>query len=721
MPYVIDLTGEEYPSMATITNDSEVNGNQILSATIEYNAVNKAFIHNIGELWRIIDHDDVEHVIKYYRRHGVGDKMAVDIKGVPVFFDKLDNDRIYERIDKHMTANEAFTRIFENTGFTFVLTDSFAAVDWEGFGDGETKLESFRRAIERYSCEFEISGNTVYLRKRIGRDTSIMYRHKLNASNIVQEIDANEMWTFARGYGNYGDGAGGEDWRNAKLIREYTSPLASILGIRHAPPIKNGNIKDRAFMDAQLKTLVDESLKISVSATIHDLRKQGYPYAQSQLGDRVFLIDERIGLNEEVRVVAQSVIRDWKGDVIDIKITFGSPGITKRHQSNLQTAIKNITDLIEGRITLPFSAVDNAVAEATKALTRMQSQLQIAENGSLLAVSRDNPNEMVIFNAAGIGVSSDGGNTFPNAITGKGVVAEAIYGNYIFGVNIASANGDGWFHVSGARAEFHSNSNGRYVYLSPNGLFGYNANGNVRFQADQTLVTSSAFGTSVENVYLAAYGEARVVNYDDIPGDGQVGSYRYLPIRASNLFADSLDVNTGTNLYLRAYSNGEVRITNTGSTSSYRPLRASNLYAASIDTNTGGSVYIRPSSNGSAHVTVTGTTNNYRPIYASEFRNGSSVIYKTNIRNLSVEALPIINNLEIKEFILQGDVDNGVYDNWQVGLISELSPEASSPDGKSINLYKLVSYATKAIQELSAENERLKKEIDDIYLILGGE
>src|SRR5690606_17203932 len=186
--------------------------------------------------------------------------------------------------------------------------------------------------------------------------------------------------------------------------------------------------------------------------TIHDLRKQGYPYAQSQLGDRVFLIDERIGLNEEVRVVAQSITRDWKGDVVDINITFGSQSIVKRHQSSLQTAIKNITELLAGKITLPFSAVDNAVAEATKALTRMQSQLQITENGSLLAVNRDNPNELVIFNAAGIGVSDDGGNTFPNAITGKGVVAEAIYGNYIFGVNIASANGDGWFHVSGSRA-----------------------------------------------------------------------------------------------------------------------------------------------------------------------------------------------------------------------------------------------------------------------------
>jgi hypothetical protein len=724
LPYVIDLTGEEYPLKATITNDGEVNGNQILSATIEFNSVNKAFIHNIGELWRIVDHDDVDHVIKYCRRRGVGDKMAVDIKGVPVFFDRLDNDRIYERIDKHMTANEAFSRIFENTGFTFVLVDFFAAVDWEGFGDGETKLESFKRALERYKAEFEIRGNTVYLKKLIGRDTDFMYRYRLNASNIVQEIDADEYWTFARGYGDYGDGEGGEDWRDAKLIREYTSPLASILGIRHAPPIKNGNIKDPAFMDAQLKTLVDESLKISVSATIHDLRKQGYPYAQSQLGDRVFLIDERIGLNEEVRVVAQSITRDWKGDVVDINITFGSQSIVKRHQSSLQTAIKNITELLAGKITLPFSAVDNAVAEATKALTRMQSQLQITENGSLLAVNRDNPNELVIFNAAGIGVSDDGGNTFPNAITGKGVVAEAIYGNYIFGVNIASANGDGWFHVSGSRAEFHENSNGRYVHLSPDGLFGYNRNGDVRFQADRLLVTSAALGTSNSNVYLApdSNNEVRVVDVASIPSDGVPENYTYRPIRA-------LGYRFGPNRHGYIGTDGEVRITSLSFTQPdgsviYRDVRASVFRGIAIDLSSSTNaehLYARPAATGVLRITARGTTDSYRPAEASEFRNASSIQYKTNIRNLTTEALPIINNLEVKEFIFQEDVDNQIYDNWQVGLISELSPEVASPDGKSINLYKLVSYAVKAIQELSVENKQLKQDIEDLYLILGSD
>src|SRR5690606_17424220 len=128
--------------------------------------------------------------------------------------------------------------------------------------------------------------------------------HRLNASDVILEHDANEFYTYAIGYGDYGGNSsfdetplpgevpGGEfgveinvavdeDWRNAKLVREYTSPLAKIpgIGIRHAPPIKNGNIKLKDTMDEQLKTLVDESLKIFVSATIHDLRKQGYALA----------------------------------------------------------------------------------------------------------------------------------------------------------------------------------------------------------------------------------------------------------------------------------------------------------------------------------------------------------------------------------------------------------------------------------------------------------
>lgn len=421
MIYVRDLAGNEYHAQATITNDYELNGNQSVEATFLPSETNREFIESIAELWTLIDHDGVEHKITYAKRQGVGDSLTVAIQGVPRFFDVLDTTRIYERVDAHMTAMQAFSRIFDGLPFVFVLVDSFDAVQWEGFGEGESRLETFKRALNRYGAEFRIVGNTVYLHAMIGNDTQMQYRHRLNASNIVMENDASAMYTFARGYGNYGDGEGGEDWQNAKLVREYTSPLALIssIGIRHAPPIKNGNITDAKTMDAALKTLVDESLKISVSADIHDLRAQGYPQAQPELGDRVFLIDERIGLNDEVRVAAISITRNWRGRVIDFKLTFGTPGLSRRYQSQLSSAMSSINDLLAGKIRLPAASVyDEAMRNAVTAIQNAQTELQFPVQGGIIAVDKTNPNKQVWFNSAGLMVSKNGGAGAVAAITG---------------------------------------------------------------------------------------------------------------------------------------------------------------------------------------------------------------------------------------------------------------------------------------------------------------
>src|SRR5699024_11134191 len=395
--YVTDLTGKQYPAQLTTTVDMELNGNQSLSATILPTKVNKTFISDITEMWTITDHDNVEQRIIHVVRRGKGVNMTVKIKAIPLFFDVMDTQRIERRVDQHMTAFNFFNFVFNEpdfsgntSGYQFVLNGSFESLSWEGLGEGETKLETFKRALERYKCEFRIVGNIVYLEHQIGNDTNHQYRHRLNASNIVQEVDANELWTYAKGYGDYGDGEGGEDWQNAKLKREYTSPIAEIIGIRHAPPIKNGNITTKAQMDAQLKTLVDESLKISITADIHDLTRQNYPIAQSQLGDRVFVIDERISLDEEVRIVNKSITRNWRGEVLDVNLTFGSEGLAKRHQSNLSTALKNVTDWLTGKKTIPYTIVDEAIKNATQALKSAQTELKF-ENG-ILAIDKNDPN-----------------------------------------------------------------------------------------------------------------------------------------------------------------------------------------------------------------------------------------------------------------------------------------------------------------------------------------
>ncbi|MFB4471835.1 phage tail protein [Oceanobacillus caeni] len=461
--FVRDLNGREYHLQATTTHDFELNGNQSLTFEVLPTKINNRFISDISEMWEVIDDNDVVHKVVYCKKQGIGPyspgkkRLKVEIKAIPLFFHKLDNSRIYKEYNEHMTAQLAFSRIFDGLPFEFIIVGKFDAVQWEGFGAGESRLETFKRALERYKMEFRIVGNIVYLEHRIGRDTSIQYRHKLNASNIVKEIDGTGFWTYAKGYGDYGNEGDGEgetsDWQNAKLVREYTSPLAKIpsIGILHAPPIKDGRITDRTTMDRSLKTLVDESLKISITADIHDISQQGYALMQAGMGDRVFVIDERIDLDEEVRVTNVSVTKDWRGYILDLNVTIGSEGLAKRHQSNLSTAVKQINELIEGRRELPFSVLDEAVKNATRALQNAQTELIFGGNG-IVAKDKKNPNYLTIFNSAGVGVSDDGGNTFRQAITGQGINASTIVtgtmvADFIAGGILSSLNGRTTFNL----------------------------------------------------------------------------------------------------------------------------------------------------------------------------------------------------------------------------------------------------------------------------------
>ncbi|WP_062513915.1 phage tail protein [Halobacillus sp. KGW1] len=460
--YIRDLEGNEYPVQATISISSEKNGNHELSSTVMPTIVNRHFINDLSEMWEIVDHNDVDYKIIYAKPQGKGELPTVQIKAIPLFFDTFDRLRIYEEYNEHMTALEFFNLVFADTGFEVVIVDAFAAIQWDGLGKGSTRLEMFQDGINRYKAEFRLEGNVVYLETEIGRDTSFMYRYKLNASNISKEIDASALYTYAKGFGDYEDGEEAE----AGLIREYRSPLTDIIGERHAPPIYDGRVTQTATMDAALKELVDNSLQISVTADVHDLRDQGYELAQPMLGDRVFLMDERINLDAEVRVQSMNITYDWQGSVIDFSITLGSSSLVDRHQSNMRSVISNVDDILAGRKQLPYNAMDAAVKRATQALQSAQTELEFGPG--IIARDPTDPNRLVIFNSAGLGVSVDGGESFENAITYLGINTNLLTAGAIHTNNIKIVGDDQLFYWDGnALSAIDANNPQRRVDLSP--------------------------------------------------------------------------------------------------------------------------------------------------------------------------------------------------------------------------------------------------------------
>src|SRR5699024_273336 len=98
----------------------------------------------------------------------------------------------------------------------------------------------------------------------------------------------------------------------------------------------------------------------------------------------------------------------------------------------------------------------------------------------------------------------------------------------------------------------------------------------------------------------------------------------------------------------------------------------------------------------------------YKPIKASAFTQASSETYKTNIEDVGDIGLETIKGLNVVEYNLIDDIEEGVTDNRQIGLIAEDSAPVATKDLTGIDLYKMASYSIKAIQELEAKVKALE-------------
>ena len=498
--FIRDLEGEEYYLQGTIKHEQELNGDERIDMDIPYTEMNSIFMDQQNDLkmWVIL-FENKEYRIISSKQQGLGNKYTISVTAVLYILDYLNTHRVYERIDASLTTKEAFDIVFNDTPYTYITVDTAYSERFEGIGEGETKLEIFKTFIDRYGYEMKIVDKVVYLYNQIGSDANFEYRHKVNTQDIEKEVDASEMYTYMRGYGDYREEGGEEETttettnsetssgyrktdvkviendneedvtKKAKLKREYTSPLAAIIGIREGPPIMNANITKQETMDKKLKEAVESSVNISFTADIYDMSRHGYRFQHAELGDRVFLVDERIGLDTEIRVVKIDREINNEGYVTNVEITFGSANLADNYSSNLSTAAKDIQDLIEGRKKLKFDALDAISQSMVKKILNTSSELAFDSNG-IHAVEKNNPNNQMTLNSSGLMLSIDAGNTARTAITAEGIIADAITAGSIWTENVNVIGPNGYMSIIGNElVSIDPDSLSRTV-LSPTGL-----------------------------------------------------------------------------------------------------------------------------------------------------------------------------------------------------------------------------------------------------------
>ncbi|WP_026366218.1 phage tail spike protein [Salinicoccus albus] len=453
-----------------------MNGQDDLELTVHQQKNNSLDLQQISELWEL-NYNNIDYKIVHVKQQTKGNGFYLNIRAIPLFYWEFDKSIIHENHDGSHTANSAFQTMFANSGYNFVLVDFSPSVEIEGFGKGSTRLELFKRLLDRYNYEFLVDGKTVYMYHLVGNDTNFMYKYKLNASNISRSTDATAYFTHIKGFGDMEEGE--EDYyNNAKLKREYTSPLVDVVGKWEGKPVLDGRVTQQSTLDEMMHKAVEESLAITVEGTLHDVRQMGYEIAVPLKGDRIFLMDERINLDQEIRVQAVKTTYDERDRITGCEVTFGSQSIRKRYKASINSLSENFQDLITGKLKLPIISLEQIGMDMIKNIHDASSEIVFGDFG-MQAISKTNPNNVFGVNSEGWYISQDGGATPRTIATAQGIYADALFAGTLWltnEMNIESA--DGYLNVTGSRFVMRSKNNSKNaVEITPDGITIYGFDG----------------------------------------------------------------------------------------------------------------------------------------------------------------------------------------------------------------------------------------------------
>ncbi|HFO2253605.1 TPA: SGNH/GDSL hydrolase family protein [Staphylococcus aureus] len=335
MPILLkSLQGVGHAINVSTKVSKKLNEDSSLDLTIIENASTFDAIGAITKMWTIThvegEDDFNEYVIVILDKSTIGEKIRLDIKARQKELDDLNNSRIYQEYNESFTGVEFFNTVFKGTGYKYVLHPKVDASKFEGLGKGDTRLEIFKKGLERYHLEYEYDAmtKTFHLYDELSKFANYYIKAGVNADNVKIQEDASKCYTFIKGYGDFD---GQQTFAEAGIQIEFTHPLAQLIGKREAPPLVDGRIKKEDSLKKAMELVIKKSVTASISLDFVALREH-FPEANPKIGDVVRVVDSAIGYNDLVRIVEITTERDAYNNITKQDVVLGD--FTRRNRYN---------------------------------------------------------------------------------------------------------------------------------------------------------------------------------------------------------------------------------------------------------------------------------------------------------------------------------------------------------------------------------------------------
>lgn len=429
-----DVENNEYQAQCEIEKTDAVNGEKSLSGTIYFGQDVKS---NIAKGWTLSFLNE-DYVVVTYTKNDKENTVA--FSAVQAFFYKMSKAGFYETWNGSHPFSTYLDALFAGTGYTYDNTASVAAFEKQDWGMSD-RLSLFNDIIDQASVEFFVEGTVVHVVPAMGSDLSTIVRKKFNLDTAEIQTDNTSFATYGRGYGAYSNP---DDTTSQRLEVEYKSPLYDYyypkFGAIEAVPVADERYTIADNLLAAVKDKVDKSWAISLTLNLVDLQSVGYKYAMANPGDYITVIDENLNFSDKVRIIKVTSDYDIRGTRTKTEVECGSLSFAEQQKTSQST----LSNVAAGKIPVPNEWLTSQVQLATNSLLAARTELRFTDQG-IIAVDKSDANKVVILNSAGLGVSTDGGQTFKSAVTADGVVADRLFGNLISGVTFETVTDDNRF------------------------------------------------------------------------------------------------------------------------------------------------------------------------------------------------------------------------------------------------------------------------------------
>lgn len=464
---VIDLKNNPYPAQATVNRKQIVNGEQTLSLSFSISDINMDFLPDLSYLWKA-EFDKEQYTIINPSTEAIIKRKS--ITAILKFFTDFGSMYLQDDVeDKSMTALNAYTELFANTGKRVHLVDNFYS-NTLNYSKNESRLERFHYYNERFKAEFIVRGDDVYLYNKIGSyKPDIRIDEDLNVKSATVDIDSENFFTWCKCYYDLEESEGSEEknYRKEKVYKDDN--LYAIYGDIEGPALYQGNIRNETTMLEYAEDVQRKSIKVSHSVELIDLQNQGYEEFIFHIGDVIRLSLSSINTTVDIRIVdidetwVENDLGQW--EQTDLKLTLGETSKVQSYKSSQSGALQDLQDWLDGRKSIPPDLLTPAFQRAADVINGDTDSVMEYRKDRLAGHHSRNEGNRVQLNVSGLQYVRNG--VPGNALTFEGLFVDNATTGMLSTHNVLIQGTEGHFTMDGDMLKaVDYNDSEKYVELS---------------------------------------------------------------------------------------------------------------------------------------------------------------------------------------------------------------------------------------------------------------